>query len=312
MERVTGSLRSGRAKAKELEPINTELAGQQELWAKNLITISKYTAIQREAARLDGERAMLIAEVARAKGRIAETELQIIQLDQDLKAEVSEEICDIQAKEAELRERRVAAEDQLKRVDIRAPQSGTVHQLAVHTVGGVIAAGEPIMLIVPSGDTLVIEAMIAPQDIDHVRHANRRSCASQPSTRGHARIQRCRLARVGGPDARAANRPGLLRRTHRPRRRRAAASGQLAARSRHAGRGPDPHIRAHRSVLSNQAPIRPDRARFQGGVSVSPRLVLRRFSQPNPGAPMGKRNGNYKHGARCTAPAREDYSLFEL
>ena len=61
---------------------------------------------------------------------------------------------EIQAKEAELNERRVAAEDQLKRVDIRAPQAGIVHQLAVHTVGGVIAAGEPIMLIVPSGDTL--------------------------------------------------------------------------------------------------------------------------------------------------------------
>ncbi len=73
-----------------------------------------------------------------------------------------------QAKEAELQERRVAAEDQLKRVDIRAPQSGIVHQLAVHTIGGVVNQAEPIMLVVPEGDTLVIEAKIAPQDIDHV------------------------------------------------------------------------------------------------------------------------------------------------
>ena len=66
-------------------------------------------------------------------------------------------------------ERRVAAEDQLKRVDIRAPQSGVVHQLAVHALGGIINPAEPIMLIVPERDALVIEAKIAPQDIDHVR-----------------------------------------------------------------------------------------------------------------------------------------------
>ena len=79
------------------------------------------------------------------------------------------ELRDIQAKEAELNERRVAAEDQLKRVDIRAPLSGTVHQLAVHTVGGVISQSEPIMLVVPHSDALVLEARIAPQDIDQVK-----------------------------------------------------------------------------------------------------------------------------------------------
>jgi len=168
-EEISGLTAQQQAKAKELELVKTELASQTQLWEKNLTTIAKYTATQREATRLDGEGAQLIAIAARAKGKISETELQIIQLDQDLKAEVSKEIREIQAKEAELSERRVAAEDQLKRVDIRAPQSGVVHQLAVHTVGGVITAGEPIMLIVPSGDTLVIEAKIAPQDIDQVR-----------------------------------------------------------------------------------------------------------------------------------------------
>jgi HlyD family secretion protein len=62
----------------------------------------------------------------------------------------------------------VAAEDQLKRIELRAPQNGFVHQLAVHTVGGVINAGEPVMLIVPQADSMVVEARIAPQDIDQV------------------------------------------------------------------------------------------------------------------------------------------------
>ena len=111
----------------------------------------------------------LTASTAQARAKIAETRLQIIQLDQDLKTEVMKDLRDTQAKVAELSERRVGAEDQLKRVDIRSPQSGIVHQLSVHTIGGVVTQSEPIMLIVPEGEALVIEAKIAPQDIDHVQ-----------------------------------------------------------------------------------------------------------------------------------------------
>ncbi len=62
----------------------------------------------------------------------------------------------------------MSAEDQLKRIDIRSPQDGVVHQLAVHTVGGVISPGEVIMLVVPVADDLTVEARIAPQDIDQL------------------------------------------------------------------------------------------------------------------------------------------------
>ena len=79
-------------------------------------------------------------------------QLKIIQVDQDLSSEVGKELREIDAKIGEFVERKVAAEDQLKRIDIRAPQDGTVFQSTVHTVGGVIKAGEPIMLIVPDTD----------------------------------------------------------------------------------------------------------------------------------------------------------------
>ena len=167
-EEIGGLHGSAAGQGQEIELVAEELAGQHQLWIKNLIAITKYTATQREAARLEGERAHLIAAAAQAKGKIAETELQIIQLDQDLRSEVVKDMREIQAKEAELAERRAAAEDQLKRIDIRAPQTGVVHQLAVHTVGGVINAGDPLMLIVPGGDALVIEVKVAPQDIDQV------------------------------------------------------------------------------------------------------------------------------------------------
>ena len=118
---------------------------------------------------MQGERGALVASIAQAKGKITETQLQILQIDQDLRSEVSKELAEIRAKTSELIEKRVAAEDQLKRIDIRAPQDGRVHQLAVHTVGGVISAGEAIMLIVPGGDVLTVEARIAPHDIDQIR-----------------------------------------------------------------------------------------------------------------------------------------------
>jgi HlyD family secretion protein len=82
---------------------------------------------------------------------------------------VVKELREVQSKRAELTERKITADDQLRRVDLRAPQSGIVHQLSVHTVGGVIEAGEQIMTIVPQGEQLVVEAKVAPRDIDQVR-----------------------------------------------------------------------------------------------------------------------------------------------
>ena len=169
LEQIIGFEAQAKAKSRELELVSSELREIEVLWKKSLTPLSKLMALQREAARIDGDRAQIVAGNAQAKTRIAETRLQIIQLDQDLRTEVTRELREAQAKEAELSERRAAAEDQLKRIDIRAPQAGIVHQMSVHTVGGVIGPGEAIMLIVPTQDTLVIEAKIAPQDVDQVR-----------------------------------------------------------------------------------------------------------------------------------------------
>lgn len=157
------------AKNLETELIAQELKGVRELWQKNLVPLTRVTALERDNARLSGERGALIAALAQAKGKISETELQILQVDQDLRAEVGRDLAEIRAKISELVEKRVAAQDQLKRIDVRSPQDGTVHQLSIHTVGGVVAAGEPMMLIVPEGDALTVEAKIAPQDIDQVQ-----------------------------------------------------------------------------------------------------------------------------------------------
>ncbi|MCP3476549.1 HlyD family type I secretion periplasmic adaptor subunit [Bradyrhizobium sp. CCGUVB1N3] len=168
LEQIRGLDEQIQAKDRETTFISRELTGVRELWSKHLVQITRVTALERDATRLHGERGALVAAIAEARGRITETTLRIMQVDQDLRTEVGRELAEIRAKTAELVEKRVAAEDQLNRVDIRAPQDGTVHQLAVHTVSGVISAGEPIMLIVPARDCLVVEVHIAPEEIDRV------------------------------------------------------------------------------------------------------------------------------------------------
>lgn len=165
---IKGYLGQAEAKQKEVDLIRQELEGVRSLWQKNLVPITRLNALERDNARIEGERSQLNGMIAQAKGKIAEIELQIIQIDQELRTEVGKDLIETRSKLSELSERKTAAVDQLNRIDIRAPQSGRVHQLAVHTVGGVIAPGEQIMLIVPDADALAVEVKIAPQDIDQV------------------------------------------------------------------------------------------------------------------------------------------------
>jgi len=157
------------SKEREVTLIERELGGVRDLFQKNLVPITRVTSLERDATRLDGERGQLVASIAQAKGKIAELNLQIIQIDQDASSEVAKEMRETDGKIGELVERKVAAADQLKRTDIRAPQAGTIFQSTVHTVGGVIPAGEPIMLVVPDAEKLAVEAKVNPQDIDKVQ-----------------------------------------------------------------------------------------------------------------------------------------------
>lgn len=167
-QQIGGFTAQADAKARETDLINKELEGVRELWKLKLTPLTRLSALEREAARLEGERGQLISSIAEANGRISETKLQIIQIDQDLASDVAKELRETDSKIDEYVERKVAAEDQLKRIDIRAPQDGTVFESTAHTVGGVIAPGDTIMQIVPEADNLAVEAKIRPQDIDQV------------------------------------------------------------------------------------------------------------------------------------------------
>ena len=167
-EEIKGLSAQRDAKQIESDLMVEELDRLQALRKLELMAINRILAAQRDLTKLKGEWGALVAQLARAQGQISEMELQIIALDQNMQTEATKELREIEARMAELAERKIAAEDQLKRVVLTAPQDGIVHDLAVHTVGGVIGPAETVMTIVPSRDELSVEVRIATSDVDQV------------------------------------------------------------------------------------------------------------------------------------------------
>jgi len=167
-EEIRGLVSQQQSKEGEIGYVGEELSSVSDLYAKNLVSLARLKQLQRDQARLQGERGQLIADVARSRAKIAETQLQSLQLDQDFRTDVLKDLRETQAKIAELQERANAASDELRRTELRAPQAGVVYQLQVHTIGGVIGKGETVMQIAPRAEPLIVEAKVTPQDIDQV------------------------------------------------------------------------------------------------------------------------------------------------
>ena len=152
----------------QLEVIKRDLEDLTPLYERGYLQRPRITALQRELFRYQGSRGEGLAKIAQSQAKITETELQLAQIEHDFTAGIVKELRETETKIAELRERKITAEDQLRRIDIRAPLSGIVHQLAVHTIGGVVSPSDVLMLIVPSSDQLVVEVQIRPFDIDQL------------------------------------------------------------------------------------------------------------------------------------------------
>ncbi len=156
------------AKEKEIELIGEELVDFQSLHDRQLVKKSQVTALKREKTQLQGRRGSLLASIAQAAEAITERRLQILQVNDDWRTEVLEQLQETRKSIAQLEEQKVAAEDQLIREEIRAPLSGIVHQLTVHSPRGVVGGGEILMLIVPEGDELIVEARIPAVQVDQL------------------------------------------------------------------------------------------------------------------------------------------------
>lgn len=167
-DEIRGLSAQRNSKEREAKIIVKELSGVEELYRRNLVQLTRLSTLQREQASIEGELGNLVARIAQAEGKIAEIELQVIQIGEEHRAEVMKELTEAQTRIGELTERKNAADLQLRQIDLRAPVTGFVHQLAVHTVGGVLQGGEAAMLIVPGDDQLVLDSRISPSDIDQI------------------------------------------------------------------------------------------------------------------------------------------------
>jgi HlyD family secretion protein len=156
------------AKAKKSAILAEELSGLAELTKKGLVQKSRVTALQRESADLDAEIAQLTAETARLKGKISEIELRVIEIDESWREKVLAELVGVRTEVTSLQQQQIAELARLDRVDIRAPQAGTVHEMKVHSAGAVIGGGQPVLTIVPDEEELVVRVRVAPRDIEQL------------------------------------------------------------------------------------------------------------------------------------------------
>jgi HlyD family secretion protein len=157
------------AKVEEIRLVELERQKYLNLFQKGFIDGVKVFNINREWARLLGERGEIDATLARAKLRISDARLQIIAIDETARTEAQRELRQVEAKLSELSDRRIANEDRLARMEIRAPIAGTVNELMIYTVGGVITPAARLATVVPMDAKLTVEIRISTSDIDQVR-----------------------------------------------------------------------------------------------------------------------------------------------
>jgi len=165
-EQISGLQAQEAAVRQQSEILAGEVADAQILFRDGLMEASRLNASRRELARLEGEAGNLAAEIASARTAIAGSRAKIAENTATFRAGVLEDLRDVGLQIAELLQQKIAAEDRLAKLEIRAPQAGIVHESIVRTVGGVVAAGETLMQVVPHTDRLALEARVSPLDID--------------------------------------------------------------------------------------------------------------------------------------------------
>lgn len=167
-EEIRGLEAQRASKGREIVLLDDEYGKIKSLADRNLIERNRIYTTDRDRARLLGERGEIVAAVARAKTRISEIRLQIIAIDENARTEAQRELTALESKLSELQDRRMAVSDRLSRTDIRAPIAGTVNELNIHTIGGVITPAEVLVTIVPENATLNVEFRLNPASIDQV------------------------------------------------------------------------------------------------------------------------------------------------
>jgi len=145
-----------------------EIGDLRALLSEGFVDKQRLRDQERSLARLQSELAEQRSAIAQAKLRISEIQLQTLQRRKAFASEVASQLGEVQGRIFDLREKLTAMQDRSRRTLVTAPESGMVMGLTVHTVGGVVKPATPLLDIVPADADLIIEARVAPTDIDRV------------------------------------------------------------------------------------------------------------------------------------------------
>jgi HlyD family secretion protein len=167
-EQITGFRSLAKARARQKAISEKEYDDLLKLQKQGLVAKPRLLDAERNVAAIDGEIGQVQSSIASAETRIGEVKLQKLQLAEDVRTQALTELRDTEARISELQERQVSADTKLSRIAIKSPIAGTVYDVAINTVGGVIGSGEVLMLIAPEGEELVLQAQVSPNDIDQV------------------------------------------------------------------------------------------------------------------------------------------------
>ena len=152
----------------QIQLLNDEIATVQGLLAQGNALRPRLLSLQRSQADLMGQRGQAEAMVGRAEQTINESKINIINAKTTYLNSAVTDLKTTQSQLSDLTEQGRSASDVARRIEITAPIAGTVTGLAVHTVGGVVQPGATLMSIVPTNDKLIVEAHVAPVDIEAV------------------------------------------------------------------------------------------------------------------------------------------------
>ncbi|WOH47002.1 HlyD family type I secretion periplasmic adaptor subunit [Bradyrhizobium sp. sBnM-33] len=157
------------AASRRIEIVREEAATVAMLVNKGLERRPRLLNLEREVADIEGRRGEIVAQISRAEQVINESQAVLLKMENDRHNEIAQSLREVQNQIFQLRERLQTANDQLLRTSVKAPEDGVVTDLKIHTLGGVIGAGAPLMDLVPRQDRLIVIARVRPEDIDVVR-----------------------------------------------------------------------------------------------------------------------------------------------
>jgi len=167
-EQIEGLQLQKSALERRVENFGTMIERMRSGQEKGLIQTNLLSQREDEMIQIEASLGQVISEIAQARNVISETEFEALQIEQEYRERANTELEEVRSEISELRQQKMVAEDILRRTNIRAPGSGTIQNLKVHTIGSVIRAGEVLMELVPENEELIVNARVSPRDIDNV------------------------------------------------------------------------------------------------------------------------------------------------